>query len=103
MRSAAGLVDRLFKGEKVSAITPTVPTPADHSVMISQQQLDKWNLKLPPAYANCPDMRGEVTAEDKAALRIAGVSKIFNRGTLDRTACAERCRPVACRKAISRS
>jgi ABC-type uncharacterized transport system substrate-binding protein len=51
---AAGLVDRLFKGEKVSAITPTVPTPADHSVTISQQQLDKWNLKLPPAYANCP-------------------------------------------------
>jgi putative ABC transport system substrate-binding protein len=51
---AAGLVDRLFKGEKVSAITPTVPTPADHSVTISQQQLDKWNLKLPQAYANCP-------------------------------------------------
>ena len=32
-------------------------------------------------YCQLSQMRGEVTAEDKAALRIAGVSKVFNRGT----------------------
>lgn len=52
--TAATMVDRLFKGEKVTAIKPTVPTPADHSVVISQQQLDKLKVKIPDAYANCP-------------------------------------------------
>jgi putative tryptophan/tyrosine transport system substrate-binding protein len=51
--SAAGIVERLFKGEKVSAIKPTVPTPAEHSVVVSQQQLDRWKIKLPEPYASC--------------------------------------------------
>ena len=54
--SAAGLVEKLFKGQKVSEITPTVPTPEEHEIVFSQQQLDKLNLKLPDAYtsAKCP-------------------------------------------------
>ena len=54
--SAAGLVEKLFKGEKVADIKPTVPTPEEHEIVFSQQQLDKLNLKLPAAYtsANCP-------------------------------------------------
>lgn len=52
--TAATMVDRLFKGEKVTAIKPTLPTPEEHSVVISQQQLDKLKVKLPDAYANCP-------------------------------------------------
>lgn len=52
--TAATMVDRLFKGEKVAAIKPTLPAPQDHSVVISQQQLDKLKVKLPDAYANCP-------------------------------------------------
>ncbi len=52
--TAAGMVDRLFKGTKVTDIKPTVPTPAEHSVVVSQQQLDKLKVTLPEAYAKCP-------------------------------------------------
>jgi len=38
----------------VTEIKPTVPTPAEHSVVVSQQQLDKLKVKLPEAYAKCP-------------------------------------------------
>jgi hypothetical protein len=37
----------------VTDIKPTLPTPADHSVIFSQQQLDKLKVKLPAAYTNC--------------------------------------------------
>ena len=51
--SAAEIVDRIFHGEAVSSIPPTMPTPADHGVVISQKQLDRWKLKLPDEYADC--------------------------------------------------
>ena len=33
------------RARRFGTIKPTVPTPAEHQVVISQQQLDKWNLK----------------------------------------------------------
>lgn len=50
--SAAGIVDQVFKGKKVSEIPPTVPTPADHSVVISKPQVERWGVTVPDAYAD---------------------------------------------------
>ncbi|WP_108660929.1 ABC transporter substrate-binding protein [Acuticoccus kandeliae] len=51
--SAAGIIEQIFNGAKVSDIPPTVPTAQDHTVVISKAQLDRWNLTLPAAYADC--------------------------------------------------
>ena len=50
--SAAGIIEQIFNGASVSDIPPTVPTPEDHSVVISKQQADRWGLTVPEAYAD---------------------------------------------------
>jgi putative ABC transport system substrate-binding protein len=52
--SAADIVEKVvFKDTKVSDIPPTVPTPADHQVVISKSQLEKLGLEVPASLANC--------------------------------------------------
>lgn len=50
--SAAGIIEQIFNGAKVSDIPPTVPTAEDHSVVISKAQADRWNITVPEAYAD---------------------------------------------------
>lgn len=51
--TTAGLVERLFKGERVADIAPTAPGPADHKVVISAREMERLRLTLPAALADC--------------------------------------------------
>ena len=50
--SAAGIIEQIFNGASVSDIPPTVPTPEDHSVVISKEQVERWGVTVPEAYAD---------------------------------------------------
>jgi len=50
--SAAGIIEQIFNGASVSDIPPTVPTPEDHSVVISKEQAERWGVTVPDAYAD---------------------------------------------------
>jgi putative ABC transport system substrate-binding protein len=51
--NTAEIIERILKGEKPGAITPSVPTPADHEVVVSGQQLEKYKLSLPASMKDC--------------------------------------------------
>lgn len=51
--NTAEIIERVLKGAKVSEITPSVPTPADHKVLISGPQLTQYKLSLPESLKNC--------------------------------------------------
>lgn len=51
--NTAAIVERVLKGAKVSEISPSVPTPADHKVLISGPQLAQHKLSLPDSLKNC--------------------------------------------------
>ncbi len=49
----AAIVERVLGGAKVSEIVPSVPTPNDHTIVISRSQLEKLGVSLPASLANC--------------------------------------------------
>lgn len=51
--NTAAIVERVLGGTKVSDIAPSVPTPKDHTIVISRSQLEKLGLSLPAALTNC--------------------------------------------------
>lgn len=51
--NTAAIVERVLGGTKVSQIEPSVPTPNDHTIVISRSQLEKLGLTLPTSLANC--------------------------------------------------
>lgn len=51
--NTADIVERVLKGAKVSDIRPSVPTPAEHKVLISGPQLAQHKLALPTSLAGC--------------------------------------------------
>lgn len=51
--SAAGIIEKIFKGTPVGQIKPTVPTPEDHSIVISKKVLDAQKVTLPASLKNC--------------------------------------------------
>lgn len=51
--TTAGLVERLFKGARVSEVAPTRPGPDDHKVVISGREMERLRLTLPPALRDC--------------------------------------------------
>jgi putative ABC transport system substrate-binding protein len=51
--TTAGLVERLFKGERVGDIAPTRPGPEDHKVVISAREMERLRLTLPAALRDC--------------------------------------------------
>lgn len=52
--NTADMVEKVvFKGVKIADIPPSVPTPADHQIVISTSQLEKFGLSLPSSLANC--------------------------------------------------
>lgn len=51
--NTAAIVERVLGGAKVSEIAPSVPTPSDHTIVISRSQLEKLGMSLPASLANC--------------------------------------------------
>ena len=51
--NTAAIVERILGGAKVSDIVPSVPTPKDHTIVISRSQLEKLGVSLPASLANC--------------------------------------------------
>lgn len=51
--NTAEIVDKILRGAKVSEIAPSVPTPAEHTMVISRSQVAKLGLKLPASLAEC--------------------------------------------------
>lgn len=51
--NAAGLVERILKGSKVSEVAPSVPVAADHKVIISGPQLVQHKIALPASLKDC--------------------------------------------------
>lgn len=51
--NTAAIVERVLGGAKVSDIAPSVPTPKDHTVVISRSQLEKLGVSLPASLTNC--------------------------------------------------
>lgn len=51
--NTATIVERVLGGAKVSDIAPSVPTPKDHTIVISRSQLEKLGVSLPASLANC--------------------------------------------------
>ncbi len=51
--NTADIIERVFKGAKVTEIRPSVPTPADHKMLISGPQMAQFKLALPESLKNC--------------------------------------------------
>jgi putative ABC transport system substrate-binding protein len=51
--TTAGLVERIFKGERVIDIAPTRPGPDDHKVVVSGKEMERLRLQLPAALREC--------------------------------------------------
>jgi putative ABC transport system substrate-binding protein len=51
--ATAAIVEKLFTGTKVADIPPTVPGPADHKIMISAKEMERFHLQLPPELKDC--------------------------------------------------
>ena len=51
--NTAAIVERVLKGAKVGDIRPSLPTPAEHKVLISGPQLAQHKLALPQSLSNC--------------------------------------------------
>lgn len=51
--NTAAIVERVLGGAKVSDIAPSVPTPKDHTIVISRSQLEKLGVPLPASLTNC--------------------------------------------------
>lgn len=51
--NTAAIVERIFAGEPVASIKPSVPTPEDHDIVVSGPQLAKHGLSLPAALEGC--------------------------------------------------
>lgn len=51
--TAAGIVGQVLKGTKVADIAPTVPGPADHRMVISGKELERFKMTLPADLKDC--------------------------------------------------
>lgn len=51
--TAAGLVEKVLKGTKVSDIPPTVPSAEDHKIVISGKEMERFKLTLPADLKDC--------------------------------------------------